>query len=241
MASGTARAVERDRLGRRVVARRQIGLDAMGERVHAGRCRQHRRQAHGEVRVADRALRNEMRRDEAELSPVPERDQRRAADLAAGAGRRRNGDDRRHGLGDLRRCRRELRRSSQAAPVGRPQGDRLGEIDRRAAADGDEAVAFARLVDGDRGFRRFLGRVRRNVVEHRRAAQRRRRLLQPLDQADGDHAGIGDDHRSLDLEVDEILAEARDGAKVEADGGQVADETHGGDPSVREDGRRRAR
>ena len=122
-------AVERDRLGRRIVARRQERLDAVRQRVEPGRRGEPRRQPEGQLRIADRPLRDQVRADEAELAAVGERQQRRPPDLRAGPRRRRDGDHRRDRRGDPRRARRRsphtaraALRGSRAAP--RPWRDR---------------------------------------------------------------------------------------------------------------------
>ena len=93
-APDAAGAVERDRFGGRVVAGGEEGLDAVRERVEAGGGGEAGRQAEGELGIADRALRDQVRADEAELAGVGEGEERGAADLGAGAGGGRDGDDR---------------------------------------------------------------------------------------------------------------------------------------------------
>jgi hypothetical protein len=100
-ADRTGEAIKGDRLGRRVVARREIGLHAMGDRIHAGGGGEPGRQAEGQLRVADGGLRDQMRADEAELAAVGQRDQRGAANFAAGPGSCRDRDHRRGGGRDL--------------------------------------------------------------------------------------------------------------------------------------------
>ena len=111
--------------------------------------------------------------------------------------------------------------------MGGAQRDRLGEVDRRAAADGDETIAALRLVDRDRRLDGFLRGVRRHLVEQDPVAQSRSRHMQPLDEPERHHAGIPDDHRPLDPEVDEILPDAGERAVIEADRREVADQSHG--------------
>ena len=124
IASRPAGTVQGDRLGGRIVARRQIGLDAVGQRIHPRRGCQERGQAHGEVRVADGSLGNEVGRDEAELAPVREGHQGGAADLAACAGGGRDGDDRRHRVGDLGNAAENCRHRSRARHDGSPAARR---------------------------------------------------------------------------------------------------------------------
>jgi hypothetical protein len=118
-----------------------------------------------QLRIADRPLRDEVRADEAELPPVVEGDERGAADLGAGAGGGRDGDHR----GDRRR---DLRQAAEDRGIGldRPgmggkERHALGEVDRRAAAHRDDAVAAALGIDGERGDGGRLGGVRRDIKE----------------------------------------------------------------------------
>jgi len=68
-----------------------------------------------------------------------------AAHLAAGARGRGNGDDGRHDRRDPGRAALDEGIGLQRiAGMGRHQADRIGEIHRRAAADGDDAVAAPR-------------------------------------------------------------------------------------------------
>ena len=74
-----ARSIEGDRFGRGVEARREKRFDAMRQRIQPCRRGQKWRKAYRELRIADRASRNEVRADEPELAPIVERDERRAA------------------------------------------------------------------------------------------------------------------------------------------------------------------
>src|SRR5947207_5758959 len=64
-APDTARAVEADSLRRRIDARREERLDAMRQRIEPSRCGQPRRQSERQLRIADGALRDKARADEA--------------------------------------------------------------------------------------------------------------------------------------------------------------------------------
>ena len=125
-----ARSIQRDRFGRRVEARREKRFNAMRQRIQACRRGQGRRKANGELRIAHRASRNEMRADEPELTAVVERDERRAAYFGARSCRRRYRDDRGNGAdsGDASVDRgvgfERFRMAGQ-------QRNTFGEIDRR--------------------------------------------------------------------------------------------------------------
>ena len=110
--------------------------------------------------------------------------------------------------------------------MGREDADRLGEVDRRAAAERDQPVGLLLAIDLHGGERRLLGRVRRHVVEHEAAIVGREHLEEPVDQPRGDDALVGHDERSLDPERGEVLGQLLERAVAEADVGQVGDEGH---------------
>ncbi len=58
---GSPQAVEGDAIGGGIKGWRHEGFDAMGNRIHAGGCGQHRRQAEGQFRVADGHARHDIR------------------------------------------------------------------------------------------------------------------------------------------------------------------------------------
>ena len=60
MAPDAPRPVERNRLGRRNVARREQGLDAVGHRIEPGRGGERRRQPERQLRVADDPIADEV-------------------------------------------------------------------------------------------------------------------------------------------------------------------------------------
>jgi hypothetical protein len=171
-----ARSIEGDRFGRGVEARREERFDAMGQRIQPCRGGQERRKADGELRIAHRASRNEMRADEPELAAIVERDEGRAAYFRARSCCRGYRDDGRNGAGD-----------SGDAPVDRGVGfersrmacqqrHTFGEIDRRAASHRAEAIAPVSLVHRQCRARCRFGRVGGHVEKHRRA-----RRTKPLD------------------------------------------------------------
>ena len=77
-----------------------------------------------------------------------------AADFRAGAGRGRHGDDRRDGVGiGARPPVADILEVPDRPRLPGHEGDQLADIERRAAAKGDDAVMLARLEDGDAGSR----------------------------------------------------------------------------------------
>ena len=215
-------AVQGDRLGGRIEARREVGLDAMGDRIHAGGGGEPGRQAEGQLRVADGGLGDQMRADEAELAAVGQRDQRGAADLAAGAGGGRDRDHRRGGgrdLGDAAQDRGIVRQWSR---VGGEQSRALGEVDGRAAAQGNEAVALFGAVEGERGQDRLLGRVGGGGVEDRgrvRGRPARTRSSRPA----GADPGVGHQEGPPHAEAGQCRVELGQHAEAEADVREIED------------------
>ena len=121
---------------------RAVRLDAVRERVEAGRRRHVRGHRSASARIEDRHVRRaECGAKKIVFLPVDaQRDDARAADLAARARRRRHGDHRRHVRRDARR-RRSRRRSRRAGALWLvPSRDELADVERRAAADGDHDV-----------------------------------------------------------------------------------------------------
>jgi len=129
-AGGAARTVQRDGVGRHVVARRQEGFDAMRQRIHPGGGGQPGRQPQRQFRIADRHPGNHVGRDEGELAAVTQGDQGSPADLTAGPGRRRHRGERCDGGRDLRQPPENRGVLLQRAVMVRHQRDTLGEIDR---------------------------------------------------------------------------------------------------------------
>ena len=115
---GDADAFERDAVAQRVVLGRQIRLDVVRERVHAGRRGDRRRQVERELRIGEHASGEQPRREDDLLDVrLVVRHHRRAAHLRSRAGGRRQRDEigqrrgRSAGLPDgprrIRGCRRD--------------------------------------------------------------------------------------------------------------------------------------
>ena len=153
-----------ERVGHGVLLDGRVRLDGVGERVHAGGGRQLRRQRRGERGVEDGHVRHQLVRGERQLRMLVRvghhGDQRH---LAAGAGRRGHGDERRQvGLQNLR----ALQRGEVHALAGQRRGRALRRIDDRAAADGHEPVAAAFGVQARHLVYHVHRRVGRHLVEH---------------------------------------------------------------------------
>ena len=109
----------------------------------------------------------------------------------------------------------------------RHQADRLGEIHRRAAADGDDAVAALVLVDLQRVAHRGFGRILRRAVIDRDRHVAGQLLLHLGPQAGGDHALVGDDQRPAHAEQLQLGLEQFQRAEIELDAREIGDERHG--------------
>ena len=139
-----AQPLDGDPVADRVKRGREVALHAVREGIHPGRGRQGRRQAEGQLRVADRRARQQVGAQDDRLSAgLGELDQGPAAGLAAGArrwwgprpwaagpGRSGPGPRRQVVIGQPARMRDE-------------EPDRLGRVDRAPAAEADQAVASA--------------------------------------------------------------------------------------------------
>ena len=105
--------------------------------------------------------------------------------------------------------------------MGREQRNRFGEVDRRAAADGDEAVAIVRPIKIPRAASTassvgFVGTPSNTgaVAEDGRAGS------EPLDQSGGDHPRIRDDQGTADRQARKVGCQIQGGSDLEADIGR---------------------
>ena len=133
----------------RVIEFGAIGLEAMRQRIHAGAGGDEGRHADRQLRVGDHHLRHHLRMKD-DLLGVRRLvgDHAGAADLRAGAGRRRHRDDRRDapGVGARPPVADVLEIPDRALLPGH-EGDELAGIEPAAAAEGDDAVMAAGLED----------------------------------------------------------------------------------------------
>jgi hypothetical protein len=108
----------------------------------------------------------------------------------------------------------------------RHQGDRLGEVHRRAAADGDDAVAALVLIDLERiahgSFRRVLGRA---VIERDRHVAGKL-ILHLGPQARRYDALVGDDQGPAHAHELQFGFQQLQGTEVELDPGEICDQGH---------------
>ena len=146
-----------------------------------------------------------------------------AADLGAGAGGGRHGDDRRDavGVGPRPPVADVLEVPDRPGLAGH-EGDELADVEPRAAAEGDDAVMAAGLVGGDAGGR---GSPRSGWAGRRRRSRVEAGILEERERLGGDRhlreAGIGDEERPCDARRPTRLRQLGDAAGAEADGGRV--------------------
>jgi hypothetical protein len=195
--------------------------------IHPRGRRQRRRQAKGQYRVADRDLGHDERRDHADLAAIVEDEDRAPAHFAAGAGSRRDGDDGGRARGDAIGPAFDDGKALQRAVVCGADGHAFGQIDGRAAAHGDDAIAIALLVRADRLAHGSLVRVRRSAVINGNGACMPERVEDGVDDAGRLHAPVRHDQRTADANPFALLLEQADGAELELDLGNVIDEGHG--------------
>ena len=175
-----------------VVRPADVRLDRVGKRVHAGGRSRARRQADGQLRIENGIQRHELEIHErvlvVRLAVGDDGGDRR---LTAGSGRRRDGDDRRHGLADTHDTGHVVAALFRAGNAG---SRTLGRIHRAAAAESDKAAAAGLHVLRTDLLDRGHGGVGLDLAEHlvghtglleRREELRSERL---------DHVRTGDDH-----------------------------------------------
>ena len=163
----------------------------MAQGVHA-RCRgQHRWEAPGQLRIADRQVRQQVGAQGDGLAAcLGKLDQGAPSRLAAGSRRRGNGD---HG--------RKIRRDPIQPPLGQviirqppgmrdEQSDRLGGVDRTPSTQADQAVTLGVPISVEARQNVRLGGIRLHVLKENR---RRDRCDHVPNQTGSHEAGIGHD------------------------------------------------
>ena len=199
-------------------------FDAMAERIETGGRGEPRRQAQRQFRIGDGALGDEVRRDEAELPAIIERQQRGAADLGAGSGGGRNGDQRRDLAGDAIEPAIDHGVLLKRHRVRREQRHALGEIDGRAAAKRHQAVAALGLVHGERRKHGGFGGVGRGIDKDRRALGEEGQSL--AGDPGGNDTLVGHQQRALQPEFGHRVLQRGQRADPEIDGSQIGNTAH---------------
>ena len=162
---------------------------------------------------------------ETQLAPVVHDHDSPACHFTAGARRGRYGNQRRHGGADFGRAALNRGVGGQRAGMGRCNGHAFGAVDRRAAADRNQAVALVGVVDRHRrAHSRFVGVGGRLVKHcHGHSGQRAQRFLQDASRCD---AGVGNDQGAPDAGFGAFLSQGAEDAEIDLDGGDVEDVGH---------------
>ena len=196
----------------------------MRQRIHAGAGGDEGRHADRELGIGDDDRRQQLRMEDDLLGVrCLVGDDAGAADFGAGAGGRRHRDDRRDRVGiGARPPVADVLEIPHRPRLSGLEGDQLAEIERRAAAEGDDAVMLALLEGGDAGGEVGLDRVGLDVGKHR---MRHLGVVEDLQRA-RDHrqlgkAGIGDEQRPLDAGRGKRVGQFGNAARAEADGGRI--------------------
>jgi hypothetical protein len=224
-----ARALERDAVAQRVVGRRQVALDVVRERVHAGGRGHRRRQPQRQLGIGEHRLRQQPGREEDALDVrVVLRDHAGAPDLGAGARGRGQGDEVGQWIDDRPHLRVVPGVLEDVALVHPHHADHLGHVQRGAAAEADHAVRAVlpeRLRAGHCLARR---RVAGHAVEDRRieAAEVAAELGQHGQRG---QRAVGDDQGPLAPRLAQVLRDQAARARAEVDGGGKGEsmEVHG--------------
>ena len=196
---------QRDRLQRVVVGQRAVGqrderLDAVGQRVQAGRGVEVVRHRGEQPRVDHRHVRDERAPHDGDLGvPLGVGDDAELGDVRARARRRRQHDHRRDRVLDPV----DALVVEDPPAVGREQRDALGRVHHRAAADAEHDVAAGLDVAGEPGLDLVVLGVRRDVEPQLRNEARRAEVGQQLARPAGlEQPRIGDDERPAGAQPD---------------------------------------
>ena len=159
-----AQAIKRDRVERRVEGRRTVRLNAVRQGIHAC-CRRHGwRKAQRELRVANRGA-HDGRATDARLDAIVKNDHRRAPDFASTSCCRRHQHDGRW-IDDGPGARIAVAVLPERRRVAAHHGDCLGQIEGRATAYPDDAVAAKRGVTPVPRIDSPFRGIRWRLVEH---------------------------------------------------------------------------
>ncbi len=228
-ARGDPHAFQRDAVAQRVVRRRQVALDVVRQRVHAGRGGDRRRQAERQLRVGEHRAGQDLRREHDALDVrVVLGDHGGAPDLRAGAGGRRQRDEVRQVVADRAHVRVVPDELQRVAVVRAQHADDLRHVERGAAAEADDAVGRVRTERRAAGVGLRDRRVAVHAVVH---GDVETRGLERRDEAGGHgqpgQRAVGDDQRPPLAELGQVRADGPGGAGAEMDGGGKAEAVDG--------------
>ena len=227
MAPAAPKPVKRHTVSRRINARRQKRLDAMGDRIHAGRRGHGAGQSQCQFGVANCSFGNEKRACKSQLASVIHNNHKTNGNLAPGAGRGGHGQQRGYSLDELAAAGQRVILCEWAAAAGK-QSNRLTEIHGGAATDCQNTVASVCriLLEGLRY--RCFGRVSGGFVENRYRQISFKRIGYLVDQPGSSDARIRGNEHSCDAGLVQFGGEVLDGSKVEMRCCEVCQRSHGG-------------
>ena len=217
--------LQRDGVGHRVIALGNVSLQGMGERVHARLGRNPRREAVGQLRVAQGHAGHQPGREKDDL-PIrgSHGDDSRTGDLGARARRGRNRHQRRQSAGDLRVSTEEVVVDLHRLVVVDPYLDRLGGVHRAAAAEGDQGVRVMALEHLGAGIHLSIDRVGRDVAEQNGLqATRPEHLHRPLRDLGLGQTTVGHQEWSARAEGLQLVGQVRQHALAENDPRRVVE------------------
>ena len=228
-----AHPLQRDALPHRVVEGRTVGLQAVGQGVHPRTRRDRLRHADGELGVGDHHRWQHLGvEDDLLYVRGGVGDDAGAPDLRPGAGGGGDGDRGCDGvrIGTGPPVAHVLEVPDRAGLAGH-EGDHLAEVERRPAAEGNDAVMIACAKGGNAGIEVLLGGIGVDLGEDRAAeAARLQDVESGLRHRELGQAAIGHEQGSLDVGGGAGGRQFRDAARAEADGGgigPVGGERHG--------------
>jgi hypothetical protein len=196
----------------------------MRQRIQPRRGGQEWRKSDGELRIAHRASRNEVRADESELAAVVKRDERRAADFRARSCCRGYRDDRSNGAGDSGDASVDRGVGFERSRMACQQRNTFGEIDRRATSHCADAVAPVSLVHRQCRARCRFGRVGGYVEKHRRP--RWTKLPDSLYESRCRKAAIAHDQWTRHPDGRQLIRQGRQCSRTELNCRQICDRCH---------------
>src|SRR5450830_877451 len=149
-----------------------------------------------------------------------------AIPTTAGTGSGRNGDHRRRLGGDVGQAAFDQGEGLQRAFMRAAYGHALGEVDRRTAAHGDDAVTDTVAEHLDRSAHGVFIRVRGSLIKHGDLCTVFQLGDNLVEDACVANTHIGDDQRFADTDAVAFLLQQRECAEVELNLGNVVNQCH---------------
>ena len=215
-----AHALERNAIGKRMIARRAVGLEAMYERIQARGRGDRGRQADGQLRIADDDAGHHLRmEDDLLLVRGLVDDHAGAADFRAGTGGGRHGNHRRDAaaLGTGPPVTHVLEIPQRPGLTGH-EGDHLAGVERRATAECDHSIVAASAKNREPGVDIGGDRIAAYIREQ---AGGRHQRQGPPDHRRVAQALVGDQKRALHAERGTRRRQFGDATRTGPDEGRI--------------------